>query len=153
MEQYTADYFIGKFQSIPDNFLVKGVFSDSLGGHCANGWCGASGMFNPYLTDESRGLQRVFSSLQTAANGDSEDYPDYSNIAANINNGHDDRYQQPTPKQRILAALYDIKKMQEEQLGKTIPNPYETSASKQLATEANKNTVEIDFPVKETQNI
>lgn len=35
--------------------------------------------------------------------------------AALINDGESNEYKQPSPKQRILAALYDIKKMQEPQ--------------------------------------
>jgi hypothetical protein len=51
-----------------------------------------------------------------------------------INNGCNYNYQQPTPKQRILAALYDIKKMQE---------PAHTDITKELAV----------LPVNETSDL
>lgn len=55
MTQYTPQYFIDKFEAIPEE-----------------NWCISS-----------------------------------------VNDGLDERYQQPTPKQRILAALRDIQKEQE----------------------------------------
>lgn len=39
-----------------------------------------------------------------------------NNGIAIINDGHDPNYQQPTAKQRVLAALYDIKKSQYPEL-------------------------------------
>ena len=39
---------------------------------------------------------------------------------AAINDGRTKEYQQPTPKQRILAALYDIKKMEDEKFNKEV---------------------------------
>jgi hypothetical protein len=110
--QYTVDYFIKKFEAIPDRLYAYGVFFDDSGARCANGWCGVRSIHDT-IPEEAQGLQKVFSILSCEKNHDSDGYPGYSDIAANINNGFDDRYKQPSEKSRILAALYDIKAMQQ----------------------------------------
>lgn len=122
--QYTVDYFIDKFSSIPDSLFVVDRLHDGDGGKCVNGWCGVMDCQKP--TIESSALQKVMSILKITwfGHGDTTidsiwDYEDYSIMAVYINNGWTNEYPQPTPKQRILAALYDIKKMQYPELSNT----------------------------------
>jgi hypothetical protein len=54
-----------------------------------------------------------------------------------INDACDDNYKQPTPKQRILAALHDIKKKQSaEWVDKTIASISEPEVNSSVATVA-----------------
>lgn len=113
---YTVDYFINKFESIPEERWIKHQLFDDNGNCCANGHCGvvsnvindrygklhSSFLHNP----ESRSLNTLFNT--------------HLNMLAHEINDHGDKtYYQPTPKQRILAALYDIKKMQYPELSNT----------------------------------
>jgi hypothetical protein len=84
---YTVDYFIQKFSSIPRKLWCVGSFveGDRM---CALGHCG---MRVAHPTPESLALNRVIAS------------PEY------INDGEDPDYPQPTPRARILAALRDVK--------------------------------------------
>jgi hypothetical protein len=92
--QYTVDYFIKKFEAIPEDKITGSIWwSAESNCGCAHGHCGVR--YEKGETEESRGLL-VFLPLASA-----------------ITVGTHSRYQQPTPKQRILAALYDIKKMQQ----------------------------------------
>lgn len=94
---YTVDYFIRKFEAIPEERWCVYVTDDGNGRHCAYGHC----LHNDAVTPESMALIELFPLNENAAV---------------INNGHSPRYPQPTPKQRILAALHDIKKMQEPEV-------------------------------------
>jgi hypothetical protein len=100
--EYTVDYFIKKFEAIPEELWLVG--SRGEGGadspHCAHGWC-ALGNIDSLAGNEENGLIEVFRPIMNGYG------------VATINNGYNERYQQPTPKQRILAALYDIKKLQD----------------------------------------
>lgn len=92
---YTVDYFIDKFEKIPEeNWLENGCFQDGNGRFCALGHCA----LRPWsrVTSEAVALNRLFVKI-------------YSSVV-NINDGKCSKYLQPTPKQRILAALHDIKK-------------------------------------------
>jgi hypothetical protein len=91
---YDVDYFINKFTKIPEQLWQT---MDYGRGEtcCAMGYCGAKSAVD--LTDEARALEDLLGGH----------YKPQS-----INDGCDPRYLQGTPKQRILAALYDIKKMQ-----------------------------------------
>lgn len=94
---YTVDYFIDKFEKIPEDKWIMGeLYTEN--GYCAFGHCGSRGLTH---TDESNGLIKLFSENL------------YRCHVIPINDGKDELYQQPTPKQRILAALYDIKKQQQ----------------------------------------
>lgn len=96
--EYDVDYFIKKFEAIPEELWFVGDYISQCGTkRCAAGWC------NEHINIrniESEKMAVVFEPLGRL-------------VIANINDGKDERYQQPTPKQRILAALNDIKKMQE----------------------------------------
>lgn len=98
---YDVNYFIDKFSKIPENLWCINSRDDGHGRRCAHGWCDINNYGDEMFTKEELALHQVFKPL---CNGGG---------CAYINNGGDKRYPQPTPKQRILAALYDIKKMQE----------------------------------------
>lgn len=102
---YTVDYFISKFSAIPDNLWNAGEMIDKHGRHCAYGHCGVTDgdIVNDTMNEEGKALSDLF-----YKNGL---IPHLSVIG--VNDGNDKRYKQPTPKQRILAALYDIKKLQQ----------------------------------------
>lgn len=93
---YTVDYFIKKFQKIPDKNWFIGDFwdRDNPQKMCALGHCG--------FGRECKALHSLFPRTDNIGS-----------FVSSINDGTDKRYQQPTPKQRILAALYDIKAMQQ----------------------------------------
>lgn len=113
---YDVNYFIRKFTNTRDDKWCIGRLHNQYGESCANGWCGVRFLGRPvevHTTEESIALQQVMAPLSSKKLHVFDVLPDYSSIAAHINNGTDPRYRQPTPKERILAALYDIKRMQE----------------------------------------
>ncbi len=87
---YDVDYFIRKFEAIPEEQWCTRQYTDDEGRHCALGWC--RGFDGEYGYAEEVALERIAPFF----------VPD-------VNDGNDVRYQQPTPKQRVLAALRDIK--------------------------------------------
>ena len=99
--EYTVDYFIKKFEAIPGRKFITGEISNNLPGEsesrCAMGWCMDENLKN---TSESDAFVQLFHSNGIAG--------------YRVNNGEYQDYQQSTPKQRILAALYDIKAIIEE---------------------------------------
>lgn len=99
--KFDVDYFIQKFEAIPEEKWCTVKYRDR-GACCSLGHCG-EGMDDEYgfsVTDEAEALKKmVFIGLDDA------DVP-------SINDGQDNRFQQPTPKQRILAALRQIKEAQ-----------------------------------------
>lgn len=115
--EYTVDYFIKKFSNTRDNMWCINSLHDD-GKSCANGWCGVTLTFDGkenslvyFATPESIAMAKLFKPLATGKIYDHHE--NYSNIAAHINNGNHPGYQQPTPKQRILEALHNLKKMQQ----------------------------------------
>jgi hypothetical protein len=91
---YDKQYFIAKFSAIPEELWTSGEdFNESTGKCCARGHCGIRGKTSE--CEEGMALYRVFDSGPNT-------WP------VDINDGHDKRYQQPTPKARILAALNDL---------------------------------------------
>ncbi len=82
---YTPAYFIAKFEAIPDELWCVNHYAGPGGSHCAIGHCEG---IHSAEADALRGL------LPTPAAG--------------INDGNSSKYQQPTPKARILAALRDL---------------------------------------------
>lgn len=97
---YNAEYFYRKFWSIPEEmWLVGQFFERSSGRACALGQCGER---DGKIPDECWELRRVLAPASVSC----------------INDKVDPRYQQPTPRLRILAALADIIKAE----GKQVPN-------------------------------
>lgn len=108
--------FITFFSGIPEGRWCTGAAEDKFGRHCANGLCGVPQAEDWYgrMPEKAKRLQKVFAILSSFQ--DDEDYPEYSYIAQQINNSSSIRYPQPTPKQRILAALTDIKNILESRI-------------------------------------
>jgi hypothetical protein len=90
---YNVNYFIKKFEAIPEGRWTKGDYIDEEGCMCALGHCGYRGSDSHIfrISDEGAALNSL---LKYRTPG--------------INDGSDERYDQPTPKQRILAALKDV---------------------------------------------
>lgn len=109
---YNVDFFINKFEAIPEDRWCVHTVTDEYGRHCAWGHL-ESYLGDSFLLSSDYPMIKSFTSLFKKyglnKNGD----------PGNINNGRDKRYQQPTPKQRILAALYDIKKSKYPELSET----------------------------------
>lgn len=87
-----VDYFINKFEAIPDELWTTNQYHDN-GKSCAMGHCGATERMQ--RTEESAAFEALFVRRLL-------------NIPC-INDGQYSQYPQPTPKARILAALSDIK--------------------------------------------
>lgn len=115
---YNVDYFINKFQAIPENMWIMFDQGKYGGPCCAFGHCRQSSSdYYGSDTDEGRALAKLFfdnglRQTEDIAKSKKIDPLGKHWAVASINNGTVAEYQQPTPKQRILAALYDIKKMQ-----------------------------------------
>lgn len=97
MYQNTVDYFINKFNPIPEEKWITDKFIDDNNCCCAYGHCGARVTAGD--TQESIYLWDLFHRNKLSV--------------SMINDGTTTLFQQSTPKQRILAALYYIKKQQE----------------------------------------
>lgn len=117
--QYTVDYFIQKFEAIPEGEWCTREFI-SGNKRCARGHCYISLKTHTeirHYSETSHPIAAEDSALLKLFNSIGES-------AATVNNGDyfgdDGKYNQPTPKQRILAALYDIKKMQEPKVKEVI---------------------------------
>jgi hypothetical protein len=95
-EKYDANYFIQKFEQISDDLWTESGYSDG-DKHCALGHCGELNSSEP--TVESENLDSLFSKHDLRV--------------SLVNDGMCSRYTQESPKTRILAALYDIKVMEE----------------------------------------
>lgn len=94
MTQYTVEYFKAKFEAIPEEKWCVGGFVDPKDSEkrCAMGHCGCAAK-NP----EIDALCDLFNSCREAGHR--------MMWIGEINDGGDPRFPQPTPKQRILAAL------------------------------------------------
>jgi hypothetical protein len=119
LTSYNCDHFIKKYSVIPENLWCIENHTAPDGTHCAFGHCSPNG----YPTFEYSSLREVFKAISVTIIKESKansykvgDASTGSSAVTAINNGHCKEYQQPTPKQRILAALYDIKAMTEPQV-------------------------------------
>lgn len=96
---YNIDYFINKFEAIPEHKWTTAVYieDDSYGGIncCAFGHCGMRNLDDSF-NEESAALADLAKSIGAPI--------------VDINDGKMYAYPQPHPKARILAALYDIQK-------------------------------------------
>lgn len=131
-----TQYFIDKFEAIPEEKWCIGSLCNIVGQSCANGHCGVRMLDNCIddypveyfgVTTEGLALQMLFSKLDITCAYPHISYDftheslGYSIKAAIVNNKHALGYKQETPKQRILAALRDIQllEMQEKAVQKT----------------------------------
>lgn len=108
-----TQYFINKFEAIPEKKWIVCSFSNGYGAHCANGHCGATTFQRN--TEEVQALYDVMINLPITIPDDKKcnygslvNHERYAVASAAVNNGDAAEYQQATPKQRILAALRDI---------------------------------------------
>lgn len=115
--EYNVNYFISKFSNTRDDkWCVNSLINEDKA--CALGWCGMYGR-NGDINEETAALELI---LRQTKDADSiiKKFR-YGNITAVINNGENQHYQEPHPKQRILAALSDVKNMQERVVKKKKP--------------------------------
>ncbi len=102
---YDVDYFIQKFEAIPENLWCIGKYFRSEEGFpkcCALGHCGAREL---HFTKEADALIELFRGSRATYNSETFYIP-------SINDGFSELFKQFTPKQRILAALKFIKEKQ-----------------------------------------
>lgn len=92
--EYTKEYFIAKFEAIPDELWCTNTYTSLTNPncHCAFGHCG----FTNYNTDSDEGL-----ALRDLFLKNNMGVPD-------VNDGDDEDIQGSTPKERILNALKSI---------------------------------------------
>lgn len=91
---YDVDYFIAKFEAIPENKWTTREYIDENGRCCALGHCGQrQGCYG--FTEEAEYLRHIF-------------YKYYYTGIVSVNDNFIGSSIE-SPKQRILAALYDIK--------------------------------------------
>lgn len=108
---YTVDYFISKFQAIPESLWASGSFSNR-GRCCAAGHCGINVESDYDGNAEAKAFVNIFRTIKISNMGRVYKNELFDTVVV-VNDGFAEQYPQPTPKQRILAALYDIKRMQE----------------------------------------
>lgn len=92
-KEYSVDDLIRYLEPIPDDLWCVGILKDGHGRHCAIGLC--------YKLTRNAAL--ALSQLCI---------DNYGDCAAKINDDKSASFHQPTPKLRILAALYEIKSKQ-----------------------------------------
>ena len=145
---YNANHFIQKFSPIPENKWCVNKYGINLEkdfsipvkllgvtlyrkretkivgfAYCAQGHCLTNATIN-YVME----AQKVFTRNQIA-----KSYPEWNALiqlfdthlkidVADVNNGRSAVYQQPTPKQRILKALEDIRELEYKSVGDVIIN-------------------------------
>lgn len=115
---YTVDYFIKKFEAIPeDRWTTCELHMDDkkcVAGHCGitevNLRCSEGGSSEVFV---GRSQAVIMATALANILAPLTMYTNKYEIIWNLNDGFYIEYQQPTPKQRILAALYDIKAMQQ----------------------------------------
>lgn len=136
---YDVDYFIKKFEAIPEDKIISRSQGEYNEYGCAYGWCRTDSQSYGDGTEEGKALRCLMSSLPnlTPSTKNFYGYGPYESTPARINNGDVEQYQQPTPKQRILAALHDIKKLQNKDwVDKTIASISEPEVKRSVATVA-----------------
>lgn len=100
---YDVDYFLNKFDAIPDEMWCCGGFSWG-GKMCALGHCGVTHYSSP-ITPESLALARLFNEnlgVDVARVNDANSELLYNNLSKLVELGD-------TPKERIISALILIK--------------------------------------------
>lgn len=95
---YTVEYFLTKFGAIEEDQWCEGAYEDGAGQHCALGLCGAkhSDIGPTTFPEEARALDNLLKR-------------ELGISPSMLNDGHSIHFRQPTPKQRILAGLEEIK--------------------------------------------
>lgn len=94
--RYTVQHFIDKFTAIPSAKWRTALMGDAGGPRCALGHClTRSGKMGA----ESNALSALFHATLLQS-------------IIIVNDGQDEKYPQPTPKKRVLAALRNIQRLQ-----------------------------------------
>lgn len=112
---YDINYFIKKFEAIPGELLIEGELGIHANAKCTSGHCDVVSYNAP--TIELRCLFFLLQKLKVTFNERHKYAYNHSHVSvevgfvAMLNDGQSNEYNQPTPKQRILSALYDIKKL------------------------------------------
>lgn len=110
--KYTVQYYIDKFSKIPENKWTTNAFGEG-NARCANGHCGISikNANQHDATDEAKQLANLLLLVVDKSAYNKYRQPIFV-ATAFINDGDDPKYKQRHPKDRILAALEDVKKLQ-----------------------------------------
>jgi hypothetical protein len=113
--KFDIDYFIAKYEAIPDELFTVHLFENYEGQKCSVGHCGVYDKAG--ITPESLALKQVLAELPVTSKRTGELVVDaFSTFpvkASNISDGLVKEYPQKTPKQRILAALCDAEVLQQ----------------------------------------
>jgi hypothetical protein len=118
---YTIQYFIDKFSAIPEDQWCSRTQINASGQRCAYGHCAPAGLT---LLNFSNGAH--FPEGAAFAQLDKTYFPCEYFQFADINNGEDLRFQQPTEKERVLAALQWCKEQEAQALiAKALTDPDE----------------------------
>lgn len=96
MPTYDKAYFIAKFEAIPDGKWCTRTQVDDDGRCCALGHCSRS---LGAMSKEGHALAMLFEPTRDEGG---------KLVVARINDGEAPRYQQTTPRARVLAALRDL---------------------------------------------
>lgn len=114
-----AQYFINKFEAIPEEMWCSFRQVNEQGQRCALGHFMPAGAtpFEAYghKTEEGIAAGKLFRGIivETHKAVDPKEQGQMNIVV--INNGEVPEYQQPTPKQRILAALRDIQTLEQQE--------------------------------------
>lgn len=95
---YDVHYFIAKFEAIPDEDWCTLQYEDADGRHCALGFCGER---YGGRSDEAAQLRRIIYRLGVSVDGVND------GSLGKLNWGD-------TPRERILNALYEIRRRERE---------------------------------------
>lgn len=124
--KYSASYFIKKFEAIPEKHWIVDQYSSYLGGKCAQGHCGIA--YTGHVVSEGLALNGLMSLLPAVRRStlkfiedqgavveisDHHTWCEHASIpwAGFVNNGLVPEYPQVSIKQRILAALRDVREL------------------------------------------
>lgn len=102
--KFTVDFFIKKFEAIPEEKWGVRQFSYK-DKRCALGFCGAISEGSSVTLTHFPEAHALYLLIKNAL----------GEVVFHVNDGVNTKYIQRSPKQRILAALYDIKKLSKGQ--------------------------------------
>jgi hypothetical protein len=108
---FSVQHFIDKFEPIPDDKWLTNAYGRTKDGpHCALGHCGEGVEGSRGPNDESTELvDLLYRSLPAYTRVTGGDPYQCGTSVVAINDGEDPRFQQPTPKARVLAALVAVR--------------------------------------------
>lgn len=100
---YTIDYYLNKFNAIPEDRWMTGAYTDYDGRCCALGHCGA---YKDVCVDRAE----VDDLLHLTVNYNTNIPNGTAGICIiSVNDGKHSSFKQATPKKRVIAALLHIK--------------------------------------------